>query len=558
MTANKIRFDVKALQDLAGEKVFARGDAYFRSGQVSLLSVDPQRVLAEVAGSEDYRTLVTGRGSRIGGECSCRAFEDRGFCKHMVAAALAANASGDAAEETGALSRIRDHLKAQGIDALVGMILGLAEQDPALFRRLDLASAARRGDDRAVETRLRRTIDSATRTKGHLDYREVSGWAAGVDEALDGLADLVPAGQAALAFRLAEHAIERIVEAADGIDDSDGHWMGLLHRAGEIHLAAARALRPEPVQLARSLFTREMESDHDIFDDASVHYADVLGDAGLAEYRRLAAEAWEKLPTRIGKVHGEPETGGDAVRLMGILDTFAARDGDVETRIALRAKNLTSRWSYLQLAEFCLEHGRDEEALRHAEEGLWMFEDDPAHDERLTLLAARLLSSAGRSTEAAAHLWQAFEKAPSLNLFARLRDLGGDAARERALAVLETRAAKRERVGWSSPADLLIRILMQEKMFDAAWAALRRHGASKGLQESLARASELTHPKEALETYAERVGHLVEGGGNHAYEEAAQFIARMAGLRDADEQAAYVAGLKARYGRRRNFMKLLP
>ena len=31
----------------------------------------------------------------------------------------------------------------------------------------------------------------------------------------------------------------------------------------------------------------------------------------------------------------------------------------------------------------------------------------------------------------------------------------------------------------------------------------------------------------------------------------------MAALRGADEQAAYVAALKARFGRKRNFMKLL-
>lgn len=60
MTANKPRFDVKTLLDLAGDKVFARGEAYFRSGQVSVLSIGPQRVLAEVAGSEDYRTRMAG------------------------------------------------------------------------------------------------------------------------------------------------------------------------------------------------------------------------------------------------------------------------------------------------------------------------------------------------------------------------------------------------------------------------------------------------------------------------------------------------------------------
>jgi hypothetical protein len=43
---------------------------------------------------------------------------------------------------------------------------------------------------------------------------------------------------------------------------------------------------------------------------------------------------------------------------------------DEETRIALRAKDLSSQWKYFQLAEFCVSHGREKEALHHAEERL--------------------------------------------------------------------------------------------------------------------------------------------------------------------------------------------
>jgi hypothetical protein len=53
------------------------------------------------------------------------------------------------------------------------------------------------------------------------------------------------------------------------------------------------------------------------------------------------------------------------------------------------------------------------------------------------------------------------------------------------------------------------------------------------------------------------VDDLANAGGNRAYEEAAGFIARMGRLRGAAEQTAYVATLKERFGRRRNFVKLL-
>ena len=99
---------------------------------------------------------------------------------------------------------------------------------------------------------------------------------------------------------------------------------------------------------------------------------------------------------------------------------FLERDGDVVARIALRAKDLSSPWSYLQLAEFCAEQGREDEALRWAEEGIWIFEDGRP-DERLVLFAAGLLSKAGRKADAEAHVRRVFEKAPSLHLYIRLR-----------------------------------------------------------------------------------------------------------------------------------------
>jgi hypothetical protein len=75
---NRPRFDIDALRELAGDKVFARGEAYHRDGQVELLAIEPARVLAQVTGTEDHRTVLTGRGAKIDGECSCPAFDDWG------------------------------------------------------------------------------------------------------------------------------------------------------------------------------------------------------------------------------------------------------------------------------------------------------------------------------------------------------------------------------------------------------------------------------------------------------------------------------------------------
>ncbi|WP_300781463.1 SWIM zinc finger family protein [Enhydrobacter sp.] len=276
----KPRFDVAALRKLAGAKVFGRGEDYHADGQVEILSLEPDRVLAQVAGSDDYRTVLVGRGRKIGGECSCPAFEDWGFCKHMVATALAANEVGDdAAESRGALARIRAHLKGKGTDALVDLIVDLADRDPVLFRKLDTAAATVDVDEKTLEARLRRAIDRATRTGGYVDYNAAADWAAAVGNALDTVAELAGGKHAGLALRLAEHAIDRVEAAIESIDDSDGEGGALLEQARDIHLAACCAIRPDPVALARDLFSREMKGQYDTFLRAAETYADVLATA---------------------------------------------------------------------------------------------------------------------------------------------------------------------------------------------------------------------------------------------------------------------------------------
>lgn len=554
------RFDVEMLHEFAGAKAFARGEAYHRGGQVEILLVESERVLAQVTGTDDYRAELTGRGKKFAGECSCPAFGDWGFCKHLVATALAVNDLGDGASEaSGVLARIRDHLKRKGVDALVELVVDLATQDPALLRKLDAAAAPKDVDDQTLGARLRKAIDRATRIKDFVEYRKGPEWASQVESVLDTVAELQSA-RAGVAIELADFAIKRIEQAIGSIDDSDGHCGALLERAGDIHLAATCELRPEPIKLARNLFGREMEDDSRVFDRAMVRYADALGEVGLAEYRRLATEAWTKVPSR-GRGRAQSEGSDNADRLMRILDFFAERDGEVDTRIALRAKDLSSQWKYLQLAEFCCAQGRRDEALRRAEEGLWMFEDERA-DDRLLSFVVDGLAKAGRKTEAEAHLWRAFEKGPTFELYGRLQKLGGKSACERALAFIEAKVLKDKTTrgrdwGWNAPANLLIRIRISEKNFDAAWAIVRKQGASMDLTMELAEASETTHPADALKIYLQQVDALMNSGDGSAYPEAAKLIERMAKLRDRGEHVAYVLELKVRHGRKRNFMKLL-
>ena len=69
----------------------------------------------------------------------------------------------------------------------------------------------------------------------------------------------------------------------------------ILQRLQDLHLAACRKVKPDPEELAARLFDRELNGQWDVFYGAAATYASILGERGLAVYRRLAEEEWKKI-----------------------------------------------------------------------------------------------------------------------------------------------------------------------------------------------------------------------------------------------------------------------
>jgi hypothetical protein len=133
---------------------------------------------------------------------------------------------------------------------------------------------------------------------------------------------------------------------------------------------------------------------------------------------------------------------------------------------------------------------------------------------------------------------------------------------ERALEILRSRVAMQEgRAVWSSPSNVLIRLLMAEGRLPEAWAVVRASGCSEETLKSLAQASEETCPSDALDVYAQLVEQKLRYAAQHAYESACQLIERMRIVRNrldqSPEHQAWVEALAARHKAKRNFLKLL-
>jgi SWIM zinc finger len=76
------------LHDLAGPKVYARGEEYSTSNNVQLHEHTRDEAIAEVMGSQPYRVELKLTFKGLIADCTCPAMSDRGFCKHAVALGL--------------------------------------------------------------------------------------------------------------------------------------------------------------------------------------------------------------------------------------------------------------------------------------------------------------------------------------------------------------------------------------------------------------------------------------------------------------------------------------
>ena len=566
------RFDIDVLRRLSGETTFARGSSYHAAGRVEILSSRAGRITAKVFGSETYEASLKPDTDHPAGDCSCPAFAGVGWCKHLVAVALAANdlASGETSRPDGRLDPVRDHLRSLGIEALIELVLEQAKADSALMRRLELAAASARGDDTAIAAQLKKAITAATRTTDYIDYGKVRSWARPIGDLLDEIEQLLDSGRHQLGLDLLEHFLDRMEQALASIDDSNGHGIGLLERAAELHLRACEVVRPDPVTLARQLFRRETESFGDAFHRAANIYADALGRDGKAEYRRLAEAVWAQLPPRRAddrQLSQNHEFSSKHYGLLAILDRLAEEDGDIDRRIALLTKDLSRVTAYEQLVELCLEHGRREAALTWAEEGLWLFQDFMA--EPLALRTVGLYLDDGRKADAEALLWRCFERAPSRRVLDKLNATAGNVSNgeilDRAIAVMRRRLADRPKTkrwwGGFSDTDFLVEIFLAEGRLAEAWAVTDAHDCQERTILAVAAASEATEPAKVIAFYEQLVERRVRHTTQVGYEEACRLIDRIGRIRkdraETAVHAAYLSELATRHKAKRNFMKLL-
>lgn len=573
-----------SLASLAGGKSFQRGEAYFVAGAVKRLRVADDRVSATVEGSESYRVELWDEDGELAADCTCPHAGDGFFCKHCVAVGLAwlgehaasalpGNSAGksDGKKPAKAPRRdpwqdIRNYLGRQSAETLVDWLLEVAQRDDGLYQSF-LLKAERASGGGNTEKVFRRAIDDAVRIHGFIDWREVRTYAANIERVVDELADLLQPDSAALLVGLAEHAIEKIEQAMEQVDDSSGEIGGIVHRLGDLHLKACTIAKPDPADLAERLFRLETTLPFGLCSLDPVTYRVPLGKNGLRRYRELAQAEWQKIKPR------SDDRGFDAHRstITRIMERLAEADGNVDELVAIKSKDLSASYRYLAIAEILAAAKRHDEALAWAERGLEAFAEHPHSDLRDFLVAAYLKRQ--RNDEALQLTWIQFEERPGLEAYKKLHGVAGKlgvwpAQRERALVCLdqaiaqEAASTSRWKPKPSTPNySLRVSIALWEKDLDAAWTAVHLGVCDRGLLIELAGKLEQNRAVDAISLYRRVIPVIVNETKNSAYDEAARLVGRIGRLlKDmcrSSEFGDYLAELRVQFKPKRNFMKLL-
>ncbi len=572
----------KRLLQLAGPQSYSRGEAYFENGRVTGLHIEDNFIRAQVAGTKTYRTKLWIKENSLEWSCTCPLFEsDEVFCKHLVAISLAAQeSSSHTTEYTGSKSKARpltssdveQYLLKQDKKTLVAILMEQARSDDGLYDNLRM-KAAISGNQSAVAT-LKHTIREAVGWDGFVDYRSAREYTRGLYNVIASISEYLEHGNAAEVIDLTEYFLKQLEVQMNYIDDSDGFMSDILIELQEIHYRACKIAKPDPGKLAKKLFNWELNSDWEIFYGSIENYSDILGEKGKQVYRDLAEKEWNKIPS-IGheKEHVNVIERGNRFRITKMMEALARQSGDVEQLVAIKAKDLSLPYFYLEIAEIYKEAGEKDKALEWAEQGMKKF---PKHgDTRLCEFLADEYQRRKHFDDAIKLIWQIFTEHQDLENYKLLKKhaaRGGKKNwkqwREKALdhirKEIKKRKAQEKKNRWlwnAADHSILVRIYLWEKNTDQAWQEAQQGGCSEELWFKLAKLREKEFPEDALSVYQTFVDPTINQKNNQAYREAIDILKKIKQLfirlNRPTEWENFLETIKAAHKPKRNLMKLL-
>jgi len=557
----------KLLKSQAGAVAFGRGEDYFEGGSVGALRIQKHGAQAKVSGSCLYQVRLNW-GDGLEYHCNCPMGVQGDCCKHCVAVGLAwlGRDKGEDSSVESDDERILNWLEGRKKKQLISMIMEASESDDQLFKRLSLMASASSLDLNALKQSISNTIET-----DYVDYYEMNNYVDELSDVSDMLNTLLESGAAAEAQELSLHAVDCMSKAFESMDDSDGTAASEMEYWQEIHFRACQAAPPETdaqrEELATVLFEREVNAEWDEFYGCIEAYAGLLDEAGVAEFKRLVEQAWQKLPVLMPG--GKEDHRRDHFKVTSMMESVAKLSGDVDSLVAIKARDLSLPYSFLQIAEILAKAERFDEALEWAEKGVVAFESRP--NSRLEEFLAELYAQLKAFDKAVAIIWKTFERQASVHSWDTLKSLAMKAKswdkewRPRALNYIRHQISEDKKKGntrWHKPDhSLLVQIFLHENEIESAWLEANEGDCNTELWKKLGKELGDSEPLQATFCWQRLVEPMIDRKNNHAYAEAVQMMLMIGKwMKQDDKEYAFthwVQEIRMRHKPKRNLMKAM-
>jgi uncharacterized Zn finger protein len=407
------------MRDWAGERAFERGSRYFFEGRVQVERISDGTIRGEAHGTDAYALWLKQKDGEWRWHCECPAAEGGAFCKHLIAAVMAAAndavrkaPDGESAAKESPVATKPDELlaflRAQPAERLAGWLHELAQDDRDVEKRLQLYRAA---EQPAV---LKTALGKLISTGGFLDYRGAMRYAQRLEAGIEQLHDLLTRDPAECRA-LCEYALKRLFKVYGGnADDSAGAIGECLHQIADLHAQACEAAPPGKA-LAKPLHDLKCADDWGLFPLA--RYWQALGHDGQADFVKRVLMEFERLPA----VAAPEQRYGESFGVVRRTEELARHTQDFELLQRVLRRDLSHSWDHLKVLESLREFGRGREALVWAEAAVKRFPDDS----RLRVALSDCLAEAGLHDEALGQRWQCFVERPCDDYWDGLKRMSG-------------------------------------------------------------------------------------------------------------------------------------
>lgn len=451
-----------------------------------------------------------------------------------------------------------ESLAALGAETLAEVLIGHAEADPVLRKKLAMLLAGTAGPAK-LAAEIEKRIRTIGRSRSLLEWEKVKP----LVQELDHL-------RATTATRLAAQDRERAIALlwellgiADTVLERVGDGTGAVEEVFGAAIADLGRLSAAPPPRDRAALARRVLAfcERDAFGSADAlirHMSEALGPAGRASIRDATQAALKSLPPVPEPNDWQAHT---RRRLLGFrLTVLADLEGDPDAYIASIRAGAMENTHTLEIAERLIGAGRAEEALTWLDKPRRRVADEDAKDIDLRIAALELLA---RGPEAQAVRWSHFETSLSAghlrDYLKRLPDFEDFEAEQKALAVAAAH----------SEPDRALAFLIEWKALDRANRLVRDRlsaldGATYYVLRPAAEALEEKFPEAASLLYRRMIESVLGRGSSSQYPyaardllSAARLAPRLPATPTIETHAAFLARLRKAHGRKQGFWGLI-